>query len=154
MEIDQQYPTSPAPSLPPRDRDWVVVPNGMVNGSDRGVVMQNGSVLTNGHEPSLHNARHYVNGSVSPVRGRREDPAPMRTNYPIHLVHRGPQDTEIASAPAMVHLTPSPLTNGVERDAATPPPPLPSRGQYSCPRCARRFQKKDLFQQHKERCLS
>ena len=153
--------SSPLPSLPPRHKDWVVVPRGLVNGVSKGVMMQNGSVVTSGFD-SAHtsNGHHYV--SMSPVNRRRENPALSRSNGPAYLVSRGPHDDEISSAPAAVHLSPSsspsptPHTNhSVQSDSATVSPrPRSAPGKLSCPRCARKFQHTDQFQQHKERCLS
>ena len=150
VEIDQN---PPAPALPPRHNNWMVVPNGLVNGRDHGMVMQNGTVLTNGHDHALQNgARELVNGSTSPVRRRSANPTPVS---PYRLIPRGVDD-EVSSAPATVNSTGSSSdSSAVDSDGANrSPPPLTSKGRFVCPRCARRFQKNQPFLQHKDRCLS
>ena len=39
-------------------------------------------------------------------------------------------------------------------DLSPPPPPLASKGRHACPHCARRFQDKKTFQQHRDKCLA
>lgn len=149
VEIDQN-----SPILPPHWRD---TPNIVVNGRDHGAVMHNGTVVANGHDYSMQNGGtgNMVNGVVSPIRRRSANSTPISS---CRLVPRGFNEEEVSSAPAVINSSgnssSSSDSSAVDSDGASPPPPLASKGKHVCPRCARRFAEKKLFQQHKDRCLS
>lgn len=151
VEIDQNFPT-----LPPHSNGLADTPNGVVDGRDHGVVMHNGTIVANGHDHNLQNGatRHLVNGAVSPVRRRSANSTPTNS---CRLVPRGLDEEEISSAPVVMNSSGNRSdTSLVDSDGVkpSPPPPLTSKGKHVCPRCARRFEEKKLFQQHKDRCLS
>lgn len=107
--------------------------------------------FTNGHvSPGAGNGR------VSP--GRRRNAKNSSTSY--RLVARGLVDKdETASIKTNSDGLSSSSSDGgssVESDGGLPPPPPPlvSKGRHACPRCARRFQDKKTFQQHRDRCLA
>lgn len=131
VEIDQNVPT-----VPPRTE--------VVNRREE-MVLHNGLALRNGHDHTLPNhTRTAVNGSVSPIRRRSNNSAPNSWR----LVPRGVEKGEVSSAPVVMN------SDSVGSSVSPVPPPLTSKGKHVCPRCARRFQDKSVFQQHKDRCLA
>jgi rubrerythrin len=140
VEIDQNVPALPPRSLRHHE-----------------LVMQNG---INGHDHTLPNGtRSNADGGMSsPVRRRISTNATHLGSF--RLVPRGIEDErEVSSAPATVNSSTdtsscsSSDSSVVDSDGALPLP-LVSKGKHVCPRCARRFQEKRVFQQHKDRCLS
>ena len=125
--------------------------------------MHNGSIVANGHDFIVENsAKMVVNGErMSPVRRQSTNSTP---NSSCRLVSRDATDNEESvSAPARVNSDHSDSIGSnsgpVDSDCGTnavpqPLPPLASKGRHVCPRCARRFQDKKIFQQHKDRCLA
>ena len=134
VEIDQNVPTVP----PHTDR---------INNRRHEMVLHNGMSVINGHDHTLPNqTRTAVNGRVSPIRRRSNHSAPNS----CRLVPRGMEKGEISSAPIVAN-----SDRVVGSSSVSPvPPPLASKGKHVCPRCARRFQEKSVFQQHKDRCLA
>lgn len=149
VEIDQNIPI-----LPPH---WGTGPNIVVSGRDHGDLMHNGTFVANGYDYSMQNGAtgNMVNGRMSPVRRRSANSGLVNS---CRLVPRGFNEEEALSAPAIINSSgnssSSSDSSAVDSDGASPPPPLTSKGKHVCPRCARRFAEKKLFQQHKDRCLS
>jgi hypothetical protein len=161
VEIDQNPPPPPAIFRPPAHRDAF--------SGDRhlGIAVLSGSTVPNGHANGQALANEFnrlsVNGAVSPVRRRSANVSPANTaGSSWRLVPRGVEKDEVYSAPAKIDsdgLSSDSSSSSAESDCAggqpvAPPPPLASKGRHACPRCARRFQEKRAFQQHRDRCLA
>jgi hypothetical protein len=101
--------------------------------------LNNGGLLPPGNGSRRQSAN--VSGSCRLVaRGVEKDVASIKTN-----------SDGLSSSDSSSSVDDS---DGLEECITDPSPPPASKGHHTCPHCARRFQDKKTFQQHRDRCLA
>jgi hypothetical protein len=162
VEIDQKnilLPPHRAASNGLASRSRNTVQNGILHNGHPQLVT-NFAKLSVGNEYVVPTARLSNGGWLPPVHSN----GPRRQGANVcRLVARGVEKDVVSIKNNSDGLSSSDSSSSVDDsdgleecvpDHSPPPPPLASKGRHACPHCARRFQDKKTFQQHRDKCLA